>query len=286
MYKFILNLFLFLIIPFFLLGFSFLIESEMNSKRELLIKLLQKENNIIILGDSRSLVDFDYEILQKKFPKYTISNLSIWAKNPQFCYSVYEDILNKKEITNSIIIYGITYPHILNRENLNWKGWSLKEKIGGLLNISRYKVIDFNLKHIITRNGFLNITEQDFGNIESGKNWYSSLENKYKPNFRTQIDYIKKFESTFDKKKGNRFLVCDLPQDTTLQRICSSSYYYAMYKKQIDNAFQNNHLYLVNIKGLNQKKFWYNRNHLNNLGAKTFTPIFCDSLKQRILIKN
>ena len=285
MKKFIFNLLYFLIIPFFLLGLSFQIDTEIDAKRKILTKLTQVKNNIIILGDSRSLVNFDYEILQHNFPEYTITNLSVWAKNPQFCYSVYQDILNTKEINNSIIIFGITYPHILNRENIEWKGWSLKAKLGAYFNINRYKVINFDLEHTAEQNGFLNLTQQDFGDIKSGEAWYTSLENKYEPNFKNQIDYIKKFENIFDGNNGNKFLVCDMPQDTTIQRICANSYYYSMYKEQVSNAFQNNHLYLVSIEELTKKKFWHNRNHLNTLGAKVFTPIFCDSLKSKLLIK-
>lgn len=286
MKKFILNLFLFLLPIFCLLILSFQINTEIDSRRNILLNKVKKEKNIIFIGDSKSLISYNYKLLKSEFPNYTISNLSIWAKNPQYCYSVYQDILRKKIIKNSIIIFGTTYPHILNRENLDWQGWSLKNKLGALLNIKRFKLINYDFKHIISENGFININDQKFGTIESGKLWYASLEKEYNADFNTQIEYIKKIESLFKKEDGNLFFVCELPHDTIIEQIYNHSEYYSAYQKEIKTTFTTNHIDLGFITELNQNKFWYNRNHLSFSGAEAFTPIFCDSLKVKLLEYN
>ena len=75
-------------------------KSNEDTKIELLNNL-PTEKTIIVMGDSKSLVDLDYAILKNEFSNYSIINLSLWAKNPQYVYSTYKNIFENKHILSS-----------------------------------------------------------------------------------------------------------------------------------------------------------------------------------------
>ncbi|MBC8266632.1 MAG: hypothetical protein H8E84_06660 [Flavobacteriales bacterium] len=275
MRRFIIHLLQFLIIPIFCLIVSFFSKSEIEKKRELLNKT-RESHNIIIMGDSKSVANYNYKILKNNFPNHNIINTFIWAKNPQFNYSVYQDVLKNKKIKNSIVIYNATYRHLLNKSNKEWKKWNFKAKIDALLGNTH------KFKHTRSENGFINNLEQDFKAKKFGVAFYKSLETKYEPNFSTQISYLVKLQDLIEKDSSNLLLIADLPYDSIVNQIYSNSEYYSIYKKHMHADFEKNTLNFNYMPGLNNTKYWFNHDHLHYLGAKAFTPIFCDSLRKKI----
>ena len=272
MRRFIIHLLQFLTIPILCLFICFFIKSEIEKKRELLNKA-RESHNLIIMGDSKSVVDYNYKILKENFPKHNIINISLWAKNPQFNYSVYQDVLKNKKLANSIVIYNATYRHLLNKSNKEWGKWNFEGKVDALLG-NTYK-----FKHTKSENGFINILKHDFKTKKFGVSFYKSLEKKYEPNFSTQISYLVRLQNIIEKDRSNLFLICDLPYDSIIDQIYSNSEYYSIYKKQMHAKFKKNILDFNYMPELNDKKYWFNHDHLHYSGAKDFTAIFCDSLK-------
>jgi len=275
MRRFIIHLLQFLTIPIFCLFVCFFIKSEIEKKRGLLNKA-RESHNLIIMGDSKSVVDYNYKILKENFPNHNIINISLWAKNPQFNYSVYQDVLKNKKLSNSIVIYNATYRHLLNKSNKEWGKWNFKDKVDALLGNTH------KFKHTKSENGFINILKQDFKAKKFGITFYNSLEKKYEPNFSTQISYLLRLQDIIEKDRSNLFLICDLPYDSIIDQIYSNSEYYSIYKKQMNAEFKKNTLDFNYMPELNDKRYWFNHDHLHYLGAKDFTPLFCDSLKVKI----
>ena len=272
---FFLHLVQFLIFPLICFFLSFFIKTDIDKKREML-NALKVDRNLIIMGDSKAVVDFNYYLLKDCFPNYNIINISIWPKNPQFNYSVYQDILKKKKMSNSIIIYNSTFRHTLNRVNKEWEPWDTKAKIDALLGES------YKFKHIENKNGFVNITTQNFRDIKVVESFYKSLENQNDKNFIHQINYLRLIQELFEKGDNNLFLICELPFDSTVEQLHLNSQYYSSYKKSMTANFETKFIYFGYIPILNKSTYWFDRDHLKNSGTIVFTPLFCDSLQSKI----
>jgi hypothetical protein len=275
MRKFSIHFLQFLTIPIFCLIISFFLKSDIERKWELL-NIAKKEHNLIIMGDSKSVADYNYKLLKENFPNYNIINISLWAKNPQFNYSVYQDLLENKKISNSIVVYNTTYRHLIDKSNKEWEKWNFKEKVDAFLGDS------YKFKHTKMENGFINIIKQDFKNKEIGMAFYKSLEKKYEADFTKQMGYLLKLQDLIEEDKSNLFLISELPYDSVINQIYSNSDYYAIYKKKIHVKFKKKTLNFNYMPELDNAKYWFNHDHLHSLGSKTFTPIFCDSLKAKI----
>ena len=261
----------FLIIPLVCIVLLLFVNSEVESKRALLNKV-PENSNIIIMGDSKSVVDFDYEIFKSKFPEYNIINISNWANNPLYNYLTFQDILEHKKISNSIFIYNSTFRHLLNKNSEPWKKWKFKDKVDALLGNS------YKFKHTVSKNGFITVLKHDFRDKKSGVAFYKSLEDKHKDDFTTQLNHIIKLKDLTEKGNNNKFFVCELPHDSVIANIYKNSNYYPKYKETIKNQFNSDRLYFNYLPFLDDRKYWFDHNHLHDLGAKEFTPIFCDSL--------
>ena len=241
---------------------------------------LQGERNIIIIGDSRSLVDLNYPILKKEFQNYSIINLSLWARDPRYIYSVYKDVFKNKKITNSIIVYNLTFRHILNRNDNVYKKdiFNIKGDLEGLIKQVLKKEFDF--EYITDSNNFMYIKEQNFGSEVNGRKWYKNLELEYDPDFQTQLAYVDSINNLFDTET-NYFIVSEMPHDKTLDSIYQSSEYYAIFQENMHVRYPNN-LYFGYLKELENSSYWHNRDHLNLEGTRVFTPIFISRLKNYI----
>ena len=276
MRRFIIHLLQFLTIPIFCLFISFSINSEIEKKWELLNRS-RENHNLIIMGDSKSVVSYNYKLLKENFPNHNIINISLWAKNPQFNYSVYQNLLKNKKLSNSIVVYNSTFRHLLNKSNKKWKKWHFKEKVDNLLG-NTYK-----FKHTKSENGFINILKQDFKDKKFGVEFYKSLEDEYISDFSTQMQYIVKLKRLIENGNNNKFLICELPYDSVIQNIYEeSTTYYPIYKDAIFTEFNTGGIYFNYMQELDDRKYWFDHNHLHDRGTKIFTPIFCDSLKEKI----
>jgi hypothetical protein len=273
---FIIHSLQFLAIPIICLFLSFLINSEIEKKRELL-NLSSERHNLIIMGDSKSVVSYNYKLLKENFPNYNIINISLWGENPQFNYSVYQNLLKNKNLSNSIVVYNSTYRHLLNKSNKEWEKWNLKEKVDDLLGKT------YKFKHTKSENGFINILKQDFKDKRVGIEFYKSLEDEYSADFSTQMQYIVKFKRLIENGNNNKFLICELPYDSVVQNIYEeSTTYYHLYREAIFTEFNTEGLYFNYMQELDDRKYWFDHNHLHDRGARIFTPIFCDSLRGKI----
>ena len=261
----------FLIIPIVCIVLLLFVNSEVESKRALLNNA-PENYNIIIMGDSKSVVDFDYTIFKTRFPEYNIINISNWANNPLNNYLAFKDILEQKRISNSIFIYNSTFRHLLNRNSKSFGRWKFKEKVDALLKNS------YKFKHTKSKNGFINVLKHDFRDKKSGIAFYKSLEDKYNADFTSQINYIIKLEDLVRKGNNNKFFVCELPHDSVIANIYKNSNYYSIYKNAIKTQFNSDRLYFNHLQHLDDRKYWFDHNHLHDLGTKEFTPQFCDSL--------
>ena len=269
MKKFLIKLFLIglpIIIPFILIRF---ISTDEESKIKTYSKLPLK-NNIIFFGDSKSLVRLDYSILKTKFPDYNIVNLSIWAKNPKYIYSVYKDIIREKNISESYVVYNLTFRHILNRIDINYKGYDTKSKIKHILKKSLKK--EYKFKYFKDKNHFIAIQESKFGDTGNAIGWYNKLEADYIDDFQTQLKYVDSLKQLFNKK-NNYFTTTELPHRSALDSIYQKLTYYKVYRQTVDSFFPEN-LYFGYINSLENKKYWHNQDHLRLNGAKAFTEIF------------
>jgi len=260
----------------------FLDKSNEDIKIEILNNL-SIENTIIIMGDSKSLVDLDYTILKQEFNNYSIINLSLWARNPQYVYSVYKNFFENKHINNSIIIYNLTFRNILNRSNNIHKEKtyiidksSIKNSIKTLLNRRH----SFEYKN--DKNGFIQLKGQKFGSIKDAQVWYNDLQSNYEPNFQYQLSYVDSIRNLFNST--NKFIISEFPHDKLIDSIYQNTEYYEMYQKDIKDKFENK-LYFGYMKELDSSKYWYDRDHLNVNGAKFFTPIFSNILKEYIKVR-
>jgi hypothetical protein len=112
--------------------------------------------------------------------------------------------------------------------------------------------------------------------------FYKSLEEKYEADFTKQMGYLLKLQDLIEEDNSNLFLISELPHDSVINQIYSNSDYYAIYKKKIHVKFKKKTLNFNYMPELDNAKYWFNHDHLHSLGSKTFTPIFCDSLKAKI----
>jgi len=279
-------LFLFPIIIFSSLGFIYKSAEDKGIERYNTLKL---ENNIILIGDSKPLVDFNYSMLKNRFEKSSIINLSLWARNPQYIYSVYKSIFAKKKIRNSIIVYNLTYRQILNRsENLYSSTNSIlisKRSLKELIKEKLNKKYEFQYNN--NENGFIQIIGQKFGYISEGYDFYKTLALKSNPDLYTQLMYVDSIKTLFNSN-NNIFIVTELPHDIVIDSIYQNMEYYSTFHQYIEKMFDNR-LYFGYLKELDNANYWYNRDHLNNNGTDVFTPIFAmklDSLIKEIRTSN
>ena len=276
MKKFIKKVFL-LILP--IIPFIFLFVFSSNDE-ELKIKSyseLPSKNNIIFLGDSKPLFGLDYSILKNKFPEYNIVNLSIWAKNPKYVYSVYKEIFKEKKISESIILYNLTFRHILNRTQITYNGISNKTKIKVIL--KKILGIEYDFNYTKEQNHFILIKDSDFGNFKDGFNFYTGLESNYIDDFQTQLNYIDSLKVFFNQKH-NHFITTELPHRQPLDSIYKNLNYYKKYRQTVDSKFPEN-LYFGYIDSLNNKNYWFNQDHLNMQGAEAFTKILISYISNK-----
>lgn len=272
---FLVKIFIFCFLP---LTFIFILMQFYQSSEEKNIELynsLQGERNIIIIGDSRSLVDLNYPILKKEFQNYSIINLSLWARNPRYIYSVYKDVFKNKKITNSIIVYNLTFRHVINMHD---NVYNTKEELKGFLKQAFNK--DFKFEYFTDSNNFIYMRGQNFGSEVHGIKWYKNLELEYDPDFQTQLAYVDSIKNLFETET-NHFIVTDMPHDKTLDSIYQNSKYYAIFQENMHVRYPNN-LYFGYLKELENSSYWYNRDHLNLEGTRVFTPIFISRLKNYI----
>ena len=233
------------------------------------------------MGDSKSLVDLDYYSLKSKFPEYNIVNLSLWARNPQYVLSVYENALEEIEIRNSIVIYNVTLRNLLNRKNEVYDDRFtsiMKEKIRNFPRKIFNK--DYYFDYVQDNNGFIQIKGQNFGSLKDGIQFYDKLFSDYKPDFSVQTDILLKIKGLFNDK-SNLFILAHFPHDQTIDSLYHSYPHYKEYKKSFDQNFETQ-LYFGHVQTLDNKKYWYNRDHLNIYGATTFSEIFTSRLLEII----
>ena len=215
----------------------FLDKSNEDIKIEILNNL-SIENTIIIMGDSKPLVDLDYTILKQEFNNYSIINLSLWARNPQYVYSVYKNIFENKHINNSIIIYNLTFRHILNRSNNIYKEKTLiidKSSINNSIKTLLNRRYSFEYKN--DKNGFIQLKGQKFGSIKDGQVFYNDLQSNYEPNFQYQLSYVDSIRNLFNST--NKFIISEFPHDKLIDSIYQNTEYYEMYQKDVKDKFEN-----------------------------------------------
>ena len=236
MKKFLIKIFLIglpIIIAFI---FVKLISTDEESKIKTYSKLPLK-NNIIFFGDSKSLVDLDYSILKTKFPDYNIVNLSIWAKNPKYLYSVYKDIIREKNISESYIVYNLTFRHVLNRTETIYTGYDSKSRIKKIFRKILKKELD--LKYFKDKNHFIAIQESNFGDTSKAISWYNKLETDYVDDFQTQLKYVDSLKQLFNKN-NNYFTTTELPHRSGIDSIYQRLSYYKVYRQTVDSFFPEN----------------------------------------------
>ena len=181
-------------------------------------------------------------------------------------------------INNSIIVYNLTFRHILNRTNTEYKQKEVlidKKSIKNSIKTIFNKHYSFEYKD--DKNGFIQLQGQKFGSIKEGEEWYSDLQNNYEPNFRDQLSYVDSISSFFNST--NKFIVSEFPHDKIIDSIYQNSEYYDIYQKEVKDKYKNR-LYFGYIKELDSLKYWFNRDHLNVMGTTIFTPIFANRIKE------
>jgi len=231
--------------------------------------LNEKENMIIFMGDSKSLVALDYDLLKEHYPNRKIINISMWAQNPVNNFYLFKEKL--KNLNNCLIIYSLTYAHIINRVNNNRSD---------ILHFITPQFKTYPYKY--TTNGFASINEDlDFKERDTKKilEYYNNFETNYYNDFN--YEYLIKIKKIVEK--DNIFLTSQFTHTTYHDSILNLFNNYTNFKSLINTSY-NIDFGLINK--LNHTKYWYNSNHLNSSGSNLFTPILINKLDSILYIKN
>ena len=277
MKRFIIRFNLFITPILCVIALLYIFPNDVEKKQGFLSEIKPEDKCFFIMGDSKSLTGIYYDTIKKYFPEYEIYNISNWAKNPCYNHSAFKENLHKSDLRNSIIFYNLTFRHVLNRGSENYEKTMLStQKVKDLLKMAINRSYNFDYER--GNNGFIYMLGTNWGEKTNGEEFYKELQNKYTNDYSFQLNYVDSIKKMVEGN-NNLFFIGELPYTSSLDSIYNNTVYYEGYRE----AYKSRYPESISFGKFVTDIGWYNRDHLNIVGSQEFTPVFCDSIKSKIL---